>query len=197
MDPRIEDLLKVVKEVIEPAADGGYAIGGAVAMAVRGYARYTSDVDVFLLERSRGPVFRALRAAGLKVTEVAGPSHYIVMLPQHGGDPEVRIDLLVAIDDPEESAIELADKLVVTDGGVSFNIVERDLLAVMKFYAGRAGDIADLSALHARGAFDVQKARNIVSHIANTETVKEWDDMIASFAHRNVRPRPVRRLDRR
>lgn len=197
-DPRVEELLDVVKEVIDPLGVD-YAIGGAMAMASHGYARFTSDVDVFAPEASRYAILNAMRRSGFTVGTAMDPHHYFVMLPQHGGDPDVRIDLMFPAAEPDISAAEYPVRQPIFKGGDSLNVVEPSLLAMMKFYSDRDIDEDDLKAMYRRGIFDPDIVRQMIESIDNEdgEDTAAWDATIERFRARRVsRPKPKKKPKR-
>jgi len=200
-DPRVNDLLAVERDVIDPLGVD-YAIGGALAMAAHGYARFTEDVDVFITEEGRHKVLQALRAAGYEVGEAMRPFHYFMMLPEHGGDPDVRIDLMFHAGEPDLSAAEFPMRLPIVKGGDKLNVVEPNLLAMMKFMSDREDDEYDLKQLYTRGIFDPDAVREMVASIDSEdgEDTARWDALLVKFRERRARgSRPVagRRIRRR
>jgi hypothetical protein len=198
-DPRVNDLLAVVRDVIDPLGVD-YAIGGAMAMAAHGYARFTEDVDVFITEEGRHKVLRALRSAGYEVGEATRPFHYFMMLPEHGGDPDVRIDLMFPAGEPDLSAAEFPMRLPIVKGGDKFNIVEPNLLAMMKFMSDRDDDEYDLKQLYSRGIFDPDVLRKMIVSIDSEdgEEAARWDALLAKFRERRTRSsKPTGRRIRR
>lgn len=193
MDPKLEELVNTVFTTIEPLGVP-YAIGGALAMGAHGYRRYTSDVDLFVLDEARGKVLRALRDAGLQVTEV-GPGHFIALFTKHG-DIDVRIDVLIPMDEPGLSAVEYPVRKALVPGGAKINIVEAKLLAMMKFYSDRQKDLNDLRAMARHGIFDAKDVRALVASI-DPDGLPLWDEVAGSFDDRHVGPaRPKGRLPR-
>ena len=193
VDPKVYELLEVVHETVDPLGVE-YAIGGALAMAAAGYARHTKDVDLFVVEKDRFKVLRALRRAGLDVISVFEPHHYAAYLPGHHDDLEVRIDVMVPADEPDLSAIEYPERKALTKGGHEFNVVIPDLLAVMKYHSDREKDEDDFRAMYRHATFDPEQVRAIVVYLAGEEDAdeagREWDKLIASFQRRKMTSRP-------
>jgi hypothetical protein len=191
----VNELLAVVRDVVDPLGVD-YAIGGALAMASHGYSRQTSDVDLFVAEKDRGKVLHALRAAGLHVSDVMRPHHYIAEKPEHSDDPDARIDVMVPAGEPDITAIEWPDRRAIVSGGAKLNVVEANLLAMMKFYSDRDDDERDLKQLYERGIFEPDKVRKMIASIDNEDgdEVAAWDATIASFHRkRRSRPRPTKK----
>jgi hypothetical protein len=194
VDPRLDELLAIIRDVIDPLGID-YAIGGALAMAAHGYVRNTRDVDLFVKEENRGTVLRALRAAGLSVSDVFRPHHFIALKPEHG-DPDIRIDILVPAGEPDLSAIEWPDRLPIFKGGDPLNVVEPHLLAMMKFYSDRDDDEYDLKQMYTRGLFEPDAVRRMIESI-DEDALVEWDALIAKFRKRRIsRPKPTKKPPR-
>lgn len=193
LDPRTQDLLDIVQQHVD-TADIEYAVGGAIAMAAHGYARHTNDVDLFVVEKDRHKVFRALRDAGMQISAVASPFHYIAVLPEHA-NPDIRIDLLFPAGDPELSAIELPQRKSLTRGGSPLNVFPADLLAIAKFYADRDEDESDLRAMYTRGIFDPVQVGDLIEREFDEDDAVDWKALMAKFAHRKPpRKKPTKRM---
>jgi hypothetical protein len=185
-DPRIITLLHRAAVALEPL--GGYAIGDAFAMRAHGYARYTSDIDVFVLEDHRVPTLRALRGVGLTIEPVFAPHHFIAYLPEHN-DPQVRIDVLFPVTEPELSAIESPKR--ASFAGVDVNVFPITLLVASKFYSDRPEDHHDIAAMLNRGMFDPIEVRQVIASIdleGAMDFATEIEDLRRVRAPRN---RPV------
>lgn len=199
VDPKVLELLNAVHEVIEPMGID-YAIGGALAMAAAGYARHTKDVDLFVTERDRHKVLIAFRRAGYTVSPVFDPHHYAVYLPGDIEDPDVRIDVMIPAGEPDLSAISYPSVVALTKGGDTFNVVEPNLLAVMKYLSDREKDDDDLKAMFRHGTFDPVNVRAIVVYLAGddpadvAEAGAEYDARIESFRakRRSSKPKVTR-----
>jgi hypothetical protein len=194
MDPRLEELLGILYREME-ALGVDYAIGGALAMSAHGYRRFTSDVDLFIHDESRGKVLRAFRQAGLQVSEI-GPGHFIALNPQHR-DFDIRIDILIPVDEPGLSAVEHPERLSIVPGGALLNVMGGSLLAMMKFYSDRQKDLDDLRAMARYGIFDPSHVRALVASI-DPEGLVEWDAIANTFRDTRQGPaRPKGRLPRK
>lgn len=195
VDPKVYELLTAVHDVIEPLHID-YAIGGALAMAAAGYARHTKDVDLFVTEPGRIKSLMAFRRAGYIVTPVFEPHHYAVYPREGIDDPEVRIDLMIPAGEPDLSAIEYPSRAALTKGGGEFNVVEPNLLAVMKYVSDRDKDADDMKAMYRHGVFDPDIVREIVVHLAGdddadiAEAGAEYDKVIASFREKRRTSKP-------
>ncbi|MBI4577398.1 MAG: nucleotidyl transferase AbiEii/AbiGii toxin family protein [Planctomycetes bacterium] len=185
------ELLRRLESALRLAPDIQYAIGGATALAVHGYRRFTRDVDVFVLERDLNTLMRALRTVGLDVFAISEPSQYGAKLPGDP-DPERRIDVLVPNSEPELSAVEYAVE------SRRFRVFSPNLLAMAKFYA--LDDSADprhaydLLAMYRRGMFDPAAVQGMIASI-DPERVEAYEGLIRSFTTvgtgktRKARPR--------
>jgi len=186
--PPVEKLFRIAVETTA-ALGVPYAIGGGIAVQVHGYTRETSDVDLFVLEKNKFEVLGALHAAGLNIVPFMEPSQYHAHLPEIT-DPNIRIDVLIPIDEPELSAVEYGERVAsedITGGG--FTVFPIDLLVLAKFYAtGRRHEI-DIEGLLLRGAFNPQKPREILEVIA-PDAVAEWDALLERL--RTPKPRRSR-----
>lgn len=196
IDPRTEELLEIVRTRVDPE-QVDYALGGALAMAAHGYARHTSDVDLFIAEKDRHKIFRLLRDAGLEISAVMSPFHYIAVLPEHG-DLDVRIDLLFPATEPELSAIDLPDRKSITQDTSPLNIFPVDLLAIAKFYSDRDEDEADLRAMYNRGIFDTQVVSDMIRREIDEDDADDWDRLIERFGRRRPsRKKPSKHIRRK
>lgn len=183
-DPRVQELLAIIQTQIDPL-DLQYAIGGALAMAAHGYSRST-DVDLFVLEhtpRDRFVALQALRGAGLLVSAVATPFHYIAVDPTHV-DPDVRIDVFFPASEPDLSGIEGATRKPIYHGGFAFKIYDVNLLALAKFYQDQDEADYDLRAMYTRGLFDPKVARMMIASMGDDEDLEDWDRLVATFGRR-------------
>lgn len=184
-DPRVKRMLADVARVVSP--DVSYGIGGAVAMAARGYARYTSDLDLFVTEADAPTVLRALRGAGYRVSEVFDRIHYAAY-PPGDVDPDVRIDVLVPYDEPDFSVADGSEPLEVD--GATVLVATATVLALQKFCSDRDGDARDLRAMYKLGVFDPELVRLAITHIDDPERSPEmWDALRARWDAPGAPPR--------
>jgi hypothetical protein len=190
ISPEVFDLLERAVRAASSVSQL-YAIGGAVGMAACGYARQTSDVDLFVDESARAGVLRALRSEDLHVQPVFEGLHYVAQRPG-AADPELRVDVLVPYDDPDWSAVNAPDRGELN--GLEFNVFPPELLVLSKFYGvDNPQYLADIYKMYHRAAFDAALARDYLSKM-DPDKLGEWDAMIADFD----RPRePSRKPKRR
>ncbi len=186
------EVFALLRDAVHAAASvtSLYAIGGAVGMAAHGYARQTSDVDLFVDKDARAGILRALRLAGFHVQPIFEGLHYVAQRPGEK-DPELRIDVLVPYDDPDWSAVAAPETAEM--GGLSFHVFPSELLVLSKFYGvDNPQYLADIYKMHHRGLFDAALARKYLLEM-DPEKVPEWESLIRDFD----RPRLTSKKPRR
>lgn len=141
------------------------AIGGGVAVNDAGYHRMTNDLDVFARPVSAKRLTKGLAAQGMKVHWITD-AHAIAWLDEDNEAllqareaPEVRIDVLSTIAEPEADAIRTA--VAPNTLGVPMKVFRPDYLAAIKFLAGRPQDLMDFDELIRRG-LDLERVRYLV-----------------------------------
>src|SRR3972149_7199740 len=167
------ELFRLLEEAVGAASSvtDQYAIGGAVGMATYGYARQTSDVDLFIDDSARMAVLRALKRRGFRVTPIFDGLHYTAQWPDEK-DPEARIDILVPFDDPDWSAVAAPDQAIME--GLAFQVFPPELLVLSKFYGvDNPQYLADIYKMLHRAAFDPILARKYLVEM-DPEKVPEW-----------------------
>jgi hypothetical protein len=138
------------------------AIGGGVAVNAYGVKRETTDVDAFLRDEDRPAIWSALREAGFRIGKIQPPFHYIAMLPGVD-DPDIRVDLLFPVGEPELSAIDSPVPMEVWS--VEAPVFPVTLLVLSKLIAiadspeRGVKDRADLEELYNVGAFEPEAIR--------------------------------------
>ena len=144
-------------ERIAKAAGVKMAVGGGVAVCAHGYRRDTADVDAFFHYEDQKKILKAANQllGDDFILEELDPSHWTVTAID--SPPDERIDLLFAIGDPEESAVEMAVLKIYQ--GIRIPVFPVDLLVISKFLAERddAKDSLDIYELIRRGAVDVDQ----------------------------------------
>lgn len=149
-----EQLIGLVNQISEEAGVKT-AIGGGIAVNAYGYRRETADVDAFFHFEDQKKILKTVNQhlGNDLILEELDPSHWT--LTPVGSPPDERIDLLFAIGDPEESAIEMA--VVKNYRGLPVWVFPVDLLVISKFLAERddAKDALDIYTLIKRGAVEV------------------------------------------
>jgi hypothetical protein len=191
MDPRVLELIRRTASALEPL-NVPYAVGGAVAMAAHGYARYTSDLDVFALDESKSSIFRALRKEGFTVEPLMSPMHYVAFLREHG-DPTVRVDILFPADEPALSAVEYPVTVHIAGTDVNLKVFPIDMLVAAKFYSDRPQDLHDIAAMLERGIFEPDEVHRLIGSI-DPEGATDFATLIQELRRpRRRRPPPKRR----
>lgn len=195
-----KDMLRLLKRVAEDAGVK-MAIGGGVAVFVHGVRRETQDVDAFFHREDKIAVLRTLRALvppDTLIESFAG-SHYVVIPPD--AEPGERIDLLFALGDPEESAIETAELRKYL--GVEIPVFPVEYLILSKLYAldrEEARDYLDIYGLYAAGAYDIVKVEALQRLMDPDAPGDQLRDVIARvqdlLSKHKTRPRPPSRRKR-
>ena len=195
MDPRLVELLACLAKAQKDASLGGaaWAIGGAMGMQAHGVRRYTNDIDVFVDPERRLDMLRALRSAGLTVSPVFAPHHYVARLPEHD-DPEIRIDVLVPEDDPEVSAAYMA--VHATLAKWKFPVFTPEMLVIAKFYSDQPGAVDDISRMLDAGIVDRVEAVRLLA-LMDKKDAAELAKLFAAIGKpKTARPRPKRKPSR-
>jgi hypothetical protein len=177
--------------VIQAARQAGVAmgIGGGIAVHAHGYRRETADVDAFFHDGDQQSVIRALRQLAPDYTIERLDRSQWIAVPPHAG-PDERIDLLFALGDPEESAIEMA--AIQSYQGLDAPIFPIDLLIVSKYLAERRDpkDALDILALYQRGAYDVEQVQHRLQQMGLAKEAKAFPLFLKQLAQLGGRPRP-------
>jgi hypothetical protein len=170
------------------------AIGGGVAVAALGYRRDTSDVDAFFHDADRPKIIREVRCSTNPddVLDELDPSHWI-LIPS-GNSADERIDLMFAIGDPEESAVEMGE--LRHYHGMTVPVFPADLLVASKFLAGREDpkDALDVVELLRRGAYEVAGVQARLLQMGFDEDAEAFPKLIeylAKLPRRTPRKRKV------
>jgi hypothetical protein len=144
-----------------------YVVGGGVAVVSAGYLRNTMDVDVFAAPKGGAAIAAALRGEGMVVHSVTD-SHIVAFFEDDNIEfiaarqqPEYRIDLLVAISEPETSSIRTAQ--VVQLAELPIAVMRTDYLVAMKLLLGRPKDLLDAEEIARRGAVDLKRVHYLIS----------------------------------
>ena len=173
-----EEMLRFILEVAEKAGVK-VAIGGGIAVNAHGYRRDTADVDAFFHYPDQRKVLRQLNEQLGEdfVLEEFDPSHWIVAAV--GAPPDERIDLLFAIGDPEESAIEMATPKKYR--GIAAPVFPVDMLVISKFLAERddAKDSLDIYELHRKGAFEISSVSKRLRQMGFDEDAQRFPEFMA------------------
>lgn len=141
------------------------ALGGAVAVMDAGAKAYSNDLRVYACPVSAKWLVKGLAAHGMKVRWITD-AHAIAWLDEDNEEllrdreaPEIRIDVLSTIAEPEADAIRTA--VAPNTLGVPMKVFRPDYLAAIKFLAGRPQDLLDFDELTRRGT-DLERVRYLV-----------------------------------
>jgi hypothetical protein len=141
----LEDFRALVAALDEARID--YAVVGALALAVHGFPRATTDIDLLVRKEDVERVLKAVERVGYRlpalpiafrngievqrVTKVVGADHLI-------------LDLIL-VNDLLEEAWRSRTRLSSAEGAVT--VISREALVQMKAMAGRPQDLVDLDRL--------------------------------------------------
>jgi hypothetical protein len=126
-----------------------YAIAGAVALAVHGVPRATTDLDLLVQPGDVEAVLAAARARGFTVQAL--PMRFsdgmeVRRVSKVEGPEMLTLDLLLV--DANLAPVWASRERVPTERG-EFSVVSRQGLIQMKAWAGREQDLADIQRLEA------------------------------------------------
>ena len=167
-------------------ADSDYAVGGAVAMFAAGYARTTTDVDVFVVGDQAQEVLQVLAAAGFRIREISD-CQFHAQLANYAGTT-ICADILLTWSNPELSAVlaPIAGQI----GAVRFQAFAVADIVASKVTVDAGSAVwfkskQDIGALYQRGLFDPAQVRK--GMIANSVPyLQEFDAMMAEIT--SLRP---------
>jgi hypothetical protein len=155
------------------AAKADWAIGGAHAMGVHGYARATSDVDLFVADEAREALLARLESEGYPVQDVFPPSHHAVA-PPGSRDPDVRVDLLFPALGVESLALLAAKRHRF--GNRRYPVIPLEHVVALKLQVDpeferdrHAKDLHDLHALRERGLIDIERVRRVLDDVGDPD----------------------------
>jgi hypothetical protein len=173
----LEPVLRVLAALQAP-----HALIGAHAMAVRGYPRFTVDVDILTTDKGvlTPAVWTALEADGARVDPRRGdpddPLGGVVhILLADGTD----IDLVVAKWKWEADVIERSEPVSIS--GVQVRVPRTSDLILLKLAAGGYADLQDAAALLALGDADTV-IPDVEAHIRDVrpDVRALWRDLLAA-----------------
>ncbi|MBL9022514.1 MAG: nucleotidyl transferase AbiEii/AbiGii toxin family protein, partial [Myxococcales bacterium] len=160
LDPAVKKALRACADELD-ALDADWAVAGATAMQVHGYARATRDIDLFIGDDVRPELLARLRARAIPVKAIFSPHHYRIDPPDRK-DPEASIDLLFPALGVESLGLLAAQRGSIE--GTEMPIVPLHHLVALKLTTDPgidpsrfARDQADLVALHDRGLVDAAR----------------------------------------
>ena len=143
------DLFLETRRLLDALDEAGveHAVAGAIALAVHGVPRATSDIDVLIPEDRLEAAIEAARASGF--SHQALPMTFpdgmrIRRVTRIEGDETLTLDLLLVGPNLEE-VWETRQRVPIEGGEMS--VVSREGLIRMKAWAGRDQDLADIRRL--------------------------------------------------
>jgi len=147
------DLLGDFRAIVEALEHAcvDYAVVGALALAVHGFARATTDIDLLIRPEDLERVLRAVEPLGYRFP--AEPMRFrggtlVQRVTRVLGDDHLTLDLLL-VDERLEHAWGSRER--VSSGQESITVISRDALVEMKAAAGRAQDLVDIDRLRREG----------------------------------------------
>jgi hypothetical protein len=141
LEPGEKAFLKALEELEVP-----YLIVGAGAAVLQGAPLVTQDIDLWFADRTDARLHQAAQRAG----GVFVPGHFGMMPTQVGGGMiGDRIDVVTTPQGLDEFAVEYERSLVLELDGISVRVLPLDRIIASKRAAGRAKDLAVISALEA------------------------------------------------
>ncbi len=164
--------------------DADWAIAGATAMQVHGYARATRDVDLFIGDDVRLELLRRLRDRKLSPTAIFSPHHYRVA-PAGRRDPEASIDLLFPALGVESLGLLAAKRHTVE--GAELPVMPIQHLVALKLTTDPSidpsrylRDQADLVAMRDRGLVDPARVAEVLEDIGDREARDRLTELVAT-----------------
>jgi len=124
-----------------------YAIAGAVALAIHGVPRATTDIDLLVRPADVPAVFEAARARGFDIEALSmrfSDGMEVRRVTKIEGDHTLTLDLLLVNDTLEPV---WSDRLRIDAGFATVWTVSREGLIRMKAATGRDQDRADIQRL--------------------------------------------------
>jgi hypothetical protein len=169
-----------------------HAVIGATALAVRGLARMTRDLDVVVLLEDAYPALDALQAAGFRsVTPVDRSREPEAMYVLESGEAGIDVDLLVAAGEPESTVIAEASDAQVF--GTTAPVASLEHLLLMYLYSNEPRHLGDFARIVTSGEADLDKVGRYLSEV--------HPEMLATFRTRVEQamhpPPPIPRPGRR
>jgi hypothetical protein len=199
LDPAVHKALGVCAEELD-ALEADWAVAGATAMQVHGYARATRDVDLFIGDDVRVELLARLRARKLSPVAIFSPHHYRVA-PVGRKDPEASIDLLFPALGVESLGL-LAAKRHGVDGA-ELPIVPLRHLVALKLTTDPAidpsrylRDQADLVALRDRGLVDSLRVAEVLADVGDRDALARLEELVASKPRAPTVPKRASRVAR-
>lgn len=192
LDPAVRKALRVcAQELDDLSAD--WAVAGATAMQVHGYARATRDVDLFIGDDVRRELLQRLRDRGLPASAIFSPHHYRITPPGRR-DPEAAIDLLFPALGVESLGL-LAARRHELDGA-ELPVMPIEHIVALKLTTDPSidpsryqRDQADLLALRDRGLVDPARVAQVLEDVDDREARARLTQLCVA----SPRPKPARK----
>lgn len=169
------------------------AIGGGVALESYGFRRSMEDVDIFLSRDDPTSALEAIALAGFGVEPILAPARYTAFERKRGRtvDPSIRLNLQIALDDPEHAAILAPESHRV--GGTVAKVFPLVLLIAAKWYTNRPEDDLDFEALLGRGLLPIPAVLAYFRSIDDPDSATQFERRMRELSTpRRARPRPAR-----
>lgn len=128
-----------------------YAVCGGIAVAIHGYPRFTSDIDLLILASDANRVLEIVESRGynlyagrMPMGDGIGSDWEIVRVSKVAGDDLLPLDLLLV--GPQIQQV-WDTRIMSLVNGRNIPIVSREGLKQLKLLAGRKQDLLDLEQL--------------------------------------------------
>jgi len=179
--PEVRKLLADAARILGPLGRR-YALGGAVAMALRGVVRSTLDIDVFVAEEVRGRALSAFYKAGYRIEPVFEPFHYLARPPWKVSNAETRTDLLFPAGQPEVFGIETS-RPVDLGAGLKVRTLTPLALVLGKLYSDDPRHLADLHLMYHRGLVDEAEIEKVLRRL-DPPMVRRFRKLLAGLGRK-------------
>jgi len=200
LDPAVKKALRACAHELD-ALGADWAVAGATAMQVHGYARATRDVDLFIGDDARSDLLARLRARTIPVKAIFSPHHYRIDPPGRK-DPEASIDLLFPALGVESLGLLAAKRGPVE--GTEMPIVPIHHIVALKLTTDPhidpsryVRDQADLVALRDRGLVDPARVAEILEDVSDVDARARLTELVAGAGRAAAQPRRAVRSPRR
>jgi hypothetical protein len=179
-----KDLVRLLRTCAKhlDALEAEWAVAGATAMAVHGYARQTKDIDLFVADDVRDELLQQLKGEGIRIDEVMPPSHYSIE-PKKNRDPEKRIDILFPALGIESLGLMAAERRKVA--GLDVPVLQLQYIIALKLQTDPvyerdryAKDAQDLRELRARGLVDALRVQTVLHDVRDQSALTRLQDLV-------------------
>lgn len=166
-----------------------YAIAGAFAMRVHGYARATAGIDVFVIPETLPEFTYSLRKpGGLQITVVSPELNYATLPGDDSANAARRITIHIPESIIDLDAIEAAVPMPCrTDATAPLRVIPCEWLAASKILrlaeSKDARHAADLQSMLVRKMFDPDRVRQLLASRDPGEWLRKgFDQLLEKFA---------------